>query len=84
MVANLLRKLATTDWYYLLRHLTLLFDYQACLAVVSYLNNVMDKIHGGLEGDNLHAVTLELAVRLHRVIYEHLHNYQFNSAGELT
>uniref|UniRef100_A0A2A4K627 Exocyst complex component 5 n=1 Tax=Heliothis virescens TaxID=7102 RepID=A0A2A4K627_HELVI len=55
----------------------------ACLAVVSYLNNVMDKIHGGLEGDNLHAVTLELAVRLHRVIYEHLHNYQFNSAGAM-
>lgn len=42
----------------------------------------MDKVHGGLEGDNLHAVTLELAVRLHRIIYEHLHNYQFNSAGE--
>ncbi|KAJ8723923.1 hypothetical protein PYW07_007903 [Mythimna separata] len=55
----------------------------ACLAVVSYLNNVMDKIHGGLDGDNLHAVTLELAVRLHRVIYEHLHNYQFNSAGAM-
>ncbi|XP_063895855.1 exocyst complex component 5 isoform X1 [Helicoverpa armigera] len=55
----------------------------ACLAVVSYLNNVMDKIHGGLEGDNLQAVTLELAVRLHRVIYEHLHNYQFNSAGAM-
>ncbi|CAB3249137.1 unnamed protein product [Arctia plantaginis] len=55
----------------------------ACLAVVSYLNNVMDKIHGGLEGDNLHAVTLELAVRLHRIIYEHLHSYQFNSAGAM-
>lgn len=55
----------------------------ACLAVVSYLNNVMDKIHSGLEGDNLHAVTLELAVRLHRIIYEHLHNYQFNSAGAM-
>ncbi|KAH9639196.1 hypothetical protein HF086_014060 [Spodoptera exigua] len=55
----------------------------ACLAVVNYLNNVMDKIHGGLEGENLHAVTLDLAVRLHRVIYEHLQNYQFNSAGKL-
>lgn len=55
----------------------------ACLAVVSYLNNVMDKIHGGLEGDNLHNVTLELAVRLHRIVYEHLHNYQFNSAGAM-
>ncbi|KAJ0173631.1 hypothetical protein K1T71_010780 [Dendrolimus kikuchii] len=55
----------------------------ACLTVVSYLNSVMDKIHNGLEGDNLHAVTLELAVRLHRVIYEHLHNFQFNSAGAM-
>nr|CAB3508192.1 unnamed protein product [Spodoptera littoralis] len=55
----------------------------ACLAVVNYLNNIMDKIHGGLEGDNLHAVTLDLAVRLHRIIYEHLQNYQFNSAGAM-
>ncbi|XP_073950430.1 exocyst complex component Sec10 [Choristoneura fumiferana] len=55
----------------------------ACLAVVSYLNNILEKIHSGLEGDNLQAVTLELAVRLHRVIYEHLQNFQFNSAGAM-
>ncbi|KAG6449971.1 exocyst complex component 5 [Manduca sexta] len=55
----------------------------ACSAVVSYLNSIMEKIHTGLEGDNLHSVTLELAVRLHRVIYEHLHNFQFNSAGAM-
>ncbi|CAH2983386.1 unnamed protein product [Chilo suppressalis] len=55
----------------------------ACLAVVSYLNSVMEKIHAGLEEDNLSAVTLELAVRLHRVIYEHLQNFQFNSAGAM-
>ncbi|XP_013184275.1 exocyst complex component 5 [Amyelois transitella] len=55
----------------------------ACLAVVPYLNSVSDKIHSGLEGDNLNAVTLELAVRLHRVLYEHLQNYQFNSAGAM-
>ncbi|XP_026314909.1 exocyst complex component 5 [Hyposmocoma kahamanoa] len=55
----------------------------ACLAVVSYLSSVMEKIHDGLEGENLNAVTLELAVRLHRVIYEHLQNFQFNSAGAM-
>ncbi|XP_026760590.1 exocyst complex component 5 [Galleria mellonella] len=55
----------------------------ACTAVVSYLNSVMDKIHKGLEGENLNAVTLELAIRLHRVIYEHLQNFQFNSAGAM-
>ncbi|CAG4953795.1 unnamed protein product, partial [Parnassius apollo] len=55
----------------------------ACLTVVSYLNSVMDKIYASLEGDNLSAVTLELAVRLHRVIYEHLQNFQFNSAGAM-
>ncbi|XP_069360823.1 exocyst complex component 5 [Maniola hyperantus] len=55
----------------------------ACVAVVSYLNSVMDKIHTELEGDNLHAVSLELAVRLHRVIYDHLQNFQFNSAGAM-
>lgn len=52
------------------------------MAVVSYLNSVMDKIHAELEGDNLNAVSLELAVRLHRVIYDHLQNFQFNSAGK--
>ncbi|KAL4718995.1 hypothetical protein ACJJTC_007216, partial [Scirpophaga incertulas] len=56
---------------------------QACLTVVSYINSVMEKIHAGLEGDNLNAVTLELAVRLHRVIFEHLQNFQFNSAGAM-
>ncbi|XP_045537856.1 exocyst complex component 5 [Papilio machaon] len=55
----------------------------ACLAVVSYLNSVMDKVYTNLEGDNLDAVSLELAVRLHRVIYEHLQNFQFNSAGAM-
>ncbi|KAM3956558.1 exocyst complex component Sec10 [Aphomia sociella] len=55
----------------------------ACTAVVSYLNSVMEKIHKGLEGENLNAVTLELAIRLHRVIYEHLQNFQFNSAGAM-
>ncbi|CAK1583645.1 unnamed protein product [Parnassius mnemosyne] len=55
----------------------------ACLTVVSYINSVMDKIYASLDGDNLHAVTLELAVRLHRVIYEHLQNFQFNSAGAM-
>ncbi|XP_053613847.1 exocyst complex component 5 [Plodia interpunctella] len=55
----------------------------ACLAVVPYLNSVTDNIHSGLEGDNLNAVSLELAVRLHRVLYEHLQNFQFNSAGAM-
>ncbi|XP_045502327.1 exocyst complex component 5 [Colias croceus] len=55
----------------------------ACTAVVSYLNTVMDKIHANLDGDNLNAVMLELAVRLHRVIYDHLQNFQFNSAGAM-
>ncbi|GBP48372.1 Exocyst complex component 5 [Eumeta japonica] len=55
----------------------------ACLAVVSYLNTVVDSVHRGLDGDNRNAVALELAVRLHRVIYEHLQNFQFNSAGAM-
>ncbi|XP_061721862.1 exocyst complex component 5 [Cydia pomonella] len=55
----------------------------ACQSVVSYLNNVMEKIHSGLEGENLQAVTLELAIRLHRVIYEHLQNFQFNFSGAM-
>ncbi|CAG9565467.1 unnamed protein product [Danaus chrysippus] len=55
----------------------------ACLTVVSYLNTVLDKLHTQLCDENLSAVSLELAVRLHRVIYDHLQNFQFNSAGAM-
>nr|XP_032521332.1 exocyst complex component 5 [Danaus plexippus plexippus] len=55
----------------------------ACLTVVSYLNTVLDKLHTQLSDENLSAVSLELAVRLHRVIYDHLQNFQFNSAGAM-
>lgn len=55
----------------------------ACTAVVSYLNTIMENVHATLEDDNLETVILELATRLHRVIYEHLQNYQFNSAGAM-
>lgn len=74
--------------YTFLMHMLIYYFYnnhyitlQACHAVVSYLNTLLDNIYSCLEGENLNAVTLELAVRLHRVIYEHLQNFQFNSAG---
>ncbi|XP_041969996.1 exocyst complex component 5 [Aricia agestis] len=55
----------------------------ACLGVVSYLSSTTERLHAALEGDNRQLLTLELAVRLHRVIYDHLQNFTFNSAGAM-
>lgn len=55
-----------------------------CLTVVNYLNSTLDVIRRCLDGGNLRALTLELAIRLHRVIYDHLMTFQFNSAGAMS
>ncbi|CAF4911660.1 unnamed protein product [Pieris macdunnoughi] len=55
----------------------------ACLGVVAFVAGLMERVARTLDGANRAAVAAELAVRLHRVIYDHLHNYQFNSAGAM-
>lgn len=36
-----------------------------------------------LDGKNIECVLLELGIRLHRVIYEHLMQFSYNSAGAM-
>ena len=55
---------------------------QACGKVTKYVSSTLQQIHTGLDGNNVEAVLRELGVRLHRVIYEHLLQYQYNSMGE--
>ena len=49
--------------------------------MVKYIATVLEKVHFGLDGKNVDAVLMELGIRLHRVIYEHLMQYQYNSIG---
>lgn len=55
----------------------------ACMAVVQYLGSTIKRIKACLDGKNAENVLLELGIRLHRVIYEHLLQFQFNSIGAM-
>lgn len=51
----------------------------ACSAVCQYINACIAQIKKTIDGDNLTEVLQELGVRFHRVIYEHLLQYQYNT-----
>ncbi|XP_011305629.1 exocyst complex component 5 [Fopius arisanus] len=55
----------------------------ACLAVVQYVTSMIRHIRDSLDGKNCENVMMELGIRFHRVIYEHLQSFQFNSAGAM-
>jgi len=56
----------------------------ACLKVVKWVGELTKKIRDSLDGRNVEWVLQELGVRLHRVVYEHLMQFQFASAGAMT
>lgn len=56
---------------------------QACLTVVQTINPIIKQIKTCVDGDNLSSVMMEFGVRLHRVIFEHLQQFQYNSAGAM-
>ncbi|KZC11283.1 Exocyst complex component 5 [Dufourea novaeangliae] len=55
----------------------------ACLTVVQYVTAMIRHIRNTLDGKNLNNVLTELGVRFHKVIYDHLQQFQFNSAGAM-
>ncbi|EFA06250.1 exocyst complex component 5 [Tribolium castaneum] len=55
----------------------------ACKAVSQYISNVIKEIKDNLDGNNVTAILQELGIRLHRVIYDHLLQFQFNTAGAM-
>ena len=56
--------------------------FQACEKVVKYVGSHVEPIKLGLDGKNVEATLLEFGVRFHRVVYDHLQQYQYNSMGE--
>jgi len=55
----------------------------ACGKVVKYINSQLPNMHLGLDGKNVDAVLTEFGIRLHKVIYEHLLKFQYNSMGAM-
>lgn len=55
----------------------------ACLDVVRQLQPIIAQMQRCMDGANLSAALAELGVRLHRTIYEHLQQFQFNTAGAM-
>lgn len=55
----------------------------ACKSVVQFMRKSIKLIQECLHGKNAENVLIELGVRFHRVIYDHLLQYSYNSAGAL-
>lgn len=55
----------------------------ACSAVVQYMSSTIKRIRDCLDGKNVESVMTELGIRFHRVIYDHLLQFQYNSAGAM-
>ncbi|XP_035718625.1 exocyst complex component 5-like [Vespa mandarinia] len=55
----------------------------ACLTVVQYVTGMIRHIRNTLDGKNLETALTELGVRFHKVIYDHLQQFLFNSAGAM-
>ncbi|XP_063222638.1 exocyst complex component 5 [Bacillus rossius redtenbacheri] len=55
----------------------------ACLAVVQHMGATVERVRESLDGKNVESLMTELGVRFHRVVYEHLQQFQYNSAGAM-
>ncbi|XP_064622369.1 exocyst complex component 5-like [Lineus longissimus] len=54
-----------------------------CRGVVKYVSGQLESIRDALDGKNVEAVLTEFGTRFHRVVYEHLQKYEFNSMGAM-
>ncbi|KAG5326071.1 EXOC5 protein, partial [Acromyrmex heyeri] len=55
----------------------------ACLVVVQYVSGMIRLIRNTLDGRHLDTALKELGIRFHKIIYDHLQQFQFNSAGAM-
>ena len=53
----------------------------ACLKVVKFVNGQVEKVRDCIDGKNIELVLLELGLRLHRVIYDHLLSFTYGDHG---
>uniref|UniRef100_A0A1B6KSQ6 Exocyst complex component 5 n=1 Tax=Graphocephala atropunctata TaxID=36148 RepID=A0A1B6KSQ6_9HEMI len=55
----------------------------ACSVVVQYMGSIVAHVRDSLDGKNVEYVMCELGCRFHRVIYDHLLQFTYNSAGAM-
>ncbi|XP_045120957.1 exocyst complex component 5-like isoform X1 [Portunus trituberculatus] len=55
----------------------------ACQRVVRYINLVVERIRDSLDGHNLESVLLELGLRFHRTIFDHLMKFEYSATGAM-
>ncbi|XP_037249899.1 exocyst complex component 5 isoform X1 [Falco naumanni] len=53
----------------------------ACVKVCGYVRKQVEKIRSSMDGKNVDTVLMELGVRFHRLIYEHLQQYSYSCMG---
>ncbi|XP_022909195.1 exocyst complex component 5 [Onthophagus taurus] len=53
----------------------------ACRGVTQYITNTISQITNNLDGNNVVVILQELGIKLHKVIYEHLLQFQYNTLG---
>uniref|UniRef100_A0A8C7AJF8 Exocyst complex component 5 n=1 Tax=Neovison vison TaxID=452646 RepID=A0A8C7AJF8_NEOVI len=53
----------------------------ACVKVCAYVRKQVEKIKNSMDGKNVDTVLMELGVRFHRLIYEHLQQYSYSCGG---
>ncbi|KAM8921624.1 exocyst complex component 5 [Pelodytes ibericus] len=53
----------------------------ACVKVCLYVRKQVEKIRNSMDGKNVDTVLMELGVRFHRLIYEHLQQFSYSSMG---
>jgi flagellar motor switch/type III secretory pathway protein FliN len=54
-----------------------------CLKVARFLSAHVQQIRHSLDGKNVEAVLMELGIRFHKVVYEHLLQFQYSSIGAM-
>lgn len=51
------------------------------MKVCAYVRKQVEKIKNSMDGKNVDTVLMELGVRFHRLIYEHLQQYSYGCMG---
>ncbi|XP_038046156.1 exocyst complex component 5-like isoform X2 [Patiria miniata] len=55
----------------------------ACAKVIPFIEKQVETIKRCLDGKNITAVLMEFGIRFHRVIYDHLQQFTYNSLGAM-
>lgn len=56
--------------------------FQACSRVVRALNTYVKSMRASLDGQNVEVTLMDLGKRFHRLVYEHILSFQYNSIGK--